>query len=533
MIGVGANGKVVVSPSGESFSYPSNVVKGSNQSVAFDALASVLIIRAQAGFNCTLMAYGQTGSGKTHTMFGPPGCLTESSVTQHGSEGVPEDWGLFPRAVLLLLRQGCVKSLHASAVEVYHENVFDLMDDRAELSIGQQQTKPKGYKVAGPADLGGWGNRAKGIGQSINGVHPPSCTCFGCFKAQEEAKKTKAKARAGRTTHARNAAEKSKISNANSAKGAAAGENSFATVGEKLTPLRNAEEVARFARTIESTRTAKSHLLNDRSSRSHCLVKVHIVHKSETSLVTTLLFVDLAGSERVGRTGVEGEARAEAQAINSSLTSLGRVIKSLGASRKKGATYHVPYRDAVLTMLLRDSFGGKSCTSVVINVAGDANHAGESICSLRFGERMSVVRNSPTVVIDTDARDTRNCQDLLAVARKELAQMTADGLAGGFVASGNNSEKQSLAENMRKLEATEREVRDCITQIAEKRSGGASTTSLEQKLRSSSAQAEVFQAIVGRQQTIKALWALPTPGFKRKAAEVKELEGRVMLELGL
>ena len=50
----------------------------------------------------------------------------------------------------------------------------------------------------------------------------------------------------------------------------------------------------------------------------------------------------------------------QATSINTSLTALGRVIKALGA--RKGE--HVPYRDAVLTMLLRDSFGGKSCTSV-------------------------------------------------------------------------------------------------------------------------------------------------------------------------
>ena len=94
------------------------------------------------------MAYWQTGSGKTHTMFGPPGCLTEASVQQASERGggVPESWGLFPRAVLTLLRTEGVQSLHASAVEVYHENVFDLMDDRAQLSIGSS-TKQLGTKA--------------------------------------------------------------------------------------------------------------------------------------------------------------------------------------------------------------------------------------------------------------------------------------------------------------------------------------------------------------------------------------------------
>ena len=137
-------------------------------------------------------------------------------------------------------------------------------------------------------------------------------------------------------------------------------EEQFSTVGEKLTPLQSAGDVARFARTVEATRTAKSHLLNDRSSRSHCLVKVHVRSKGGggTPRLSTFLFVDLAGSERVDRTGAEGDAFTEAQSINSSLSALGRVIKSLGTARGKGGA-HVPYRDATLTMLLRDSFGGK------------------------------------------------------------------------------------------------------------------------------------------------------------------------------
>ena len=125
-----------------------------------------------------------------------------------------------------------------------------------------------------------------------------------------------------------------------------------------------------------------------------------------SSRVTTLLFVDLAGSERIKRTGAEDAAMYEAQSINTSLSALGRVIKSIGAAQRNGPSQHVPYRDAALTMLLRDSFGGKSCTSVVINVAGEQDHAEESICSLKFGERMSVVRNSPTVVTDSDSDDS-------------------------------------------------------------------------------------------------------------------------------
>ena len=79
-------------------------------------------------------------------------------------------------------------------------------------------------------------------------------------------------------------------------------------------PLDTPESLAIFARSVEATRTSKSHLLNDRSSRSHCLVKVHA--KTGDGTRVCIMFVDLAGSERVARTGATGEAKHEAQAIN-------------------------------------------------------------------------------------------------------------------------------------------------------------------------------------------------------------------------
>ena len=236
------------------FRYASHVVQGSDQTVAFEALASKLIQRARAGYDCTLMAYGQTGSGKTHTMFGPAGCLTEASVQQAGKDEVPSEWGLFPRTVLTMMHscEGGQPTLHASAVEVYHENVFDLLEDRAQLMIGT--AKPIGQKVGGEADLGGNAHRA------INGVHPACCTCFKCFQMQEKAKQERGK---GGYTALSSAAARGRGGNG----GKGAGEDQFSTVGEKLMPLRCAEDVARFARTVEATRSARGHLLNDRSSR--------------------------------------------------------------------------------------------------------------------------------------------------------------------------------------------------------------------------------------------------------------------------
>lgn len=527
VVDVGGTGAVDVG--GESFTYQSSVVRGSDQVVAFDALASRLVRRAQEGYSCTLMAYGQTGSGKTHTMFGPPGCLTEASVAASGGS-IPDDWGLFPRSVLTLMHAPGIdpRSVYASAVEVYHENVFDLLDDRNQLAVGT--TTKMGNKVGGAAEGAGG---AKGVGVlSTNGVHPNSCTCRKCFKAQEEAKEAAKAARQAKIAAARSGGGANATVGARAAARAGPNPETFATVGEKLLQLREPEDVARFARTIEATRTAKSHALNDRSSRSHCLVKIHLVRKTASGQTKiTLLFVDLAGSERTKKTGVEGAAKAEALSINGSLSALGRVIKALGGRQGD----HVPYRDAPLTMLLRDSFGGKSCTSVVINVASEPEHAEETICSLRFGERMVVVRNAPTVVVNSvadTARSVQAAQRALAIARVELARLEADGQGSGFAVGCAVHEKKMLQANMDALDEQDQVVKSCVAEIAEERTRGASTKELEARLALASEKAENLRANVWRQQTIKGLWTQPTPAYTRKLGEVKELESQTTLLVG-
>jgi kinesin family protein 5 len=76
-----------------------------------------------------------------------------------------------------------------------------------------------------------------------------------------------------------------------------------------------------------------------------------------------LNLVDLAGSERVGKTGATGKVLEEANKINQSLTSLGRVISCLSTGES-----HIPFRDSKLTHLLKESLGGNSKTSLICAV---------------------------------------------------------------------------------------------------------------------------------------------------------------------
>ena len=461
------------------------------------------------------------------------------------------------------------------------------MNGREQLSLGSSKTK-FGRRVRGDAESGSddvAGNRG---GQG--GVHPSCCTCHACFQLQERdearaaaeraavrERKKPAAAVSGRTRLRDGGASGGVVACARSSRGAASGSTAaaaretFTAVGETFVSLDTPEALARFARSVEATRTSEAHLLNDRSSRSHCLARVRFKRDGggagdgdarSSAQSRSLLFVDLAGSERVARTGAAGDARDEARAINGSLSALGRVIKTLGERRRRGRTSdafsHVPYRDASLTMLLRDAFGGGSCTSVVIAVAGEREHAEETLCSLRFGERMAVVRNEPTRVVgnvsyagDASVREEAPKRHLrlrsaLASATEELEALALRGDAGGFVEGGPVTEIRSLRSGMERLSALDAESAGLRARLAEALRGGGGdegvgaatdaasdarrSASLRSALASSVRKAEVLRSVVERQKTIKAIWAEPTRSYARKAAEVRQIRSELEME---
>lgn len=105
----------------------------------------------------------------------------------------------------------------------------------------------------------------------------------------------------------------------------------------------------------QKNRAVSATAMNDRSSRSHSCLTVHVQGRDLTSGATlrgSMHLVDLAGSERVDKSEVTGDRLKEAQHINKSLSALGDVIASL--SQKNN---HIPYRNSKLTQLLQDSLG--------------------------------------------------------------------------------------------------------------------------------------------------------------------------------
>ena len=218
--------------------------------------------------------YGQTGSGKTHTLFGPVRFF----------DGSPDQYGICPRFMSQMVdvaNKDSAYSFKASVVEIYFNDCFDLLNNKGKIPI--QGMSAKTSVRAGPHS-GGLKEERDANGKWI----PPYLN---------------GKKQAGGATQ------------------------DFAAQGCKEMDISSTEDVLNIMKIVEVTRSAKSHALNERSSRSHCIVTLTCTRKSGKSMTTSkFLFVDLAGSERVKKTGAEFLKAEEAQNINMSLTTLGRCI---------------------------------------------------------------------------------------------------------------------------------------------------------------------------------------------------------------
>lgn len=184
--------------------------------------------------------------------------------------------------------------------------------------------------------------------------------------------------------------------------------------------VRNIEEVMRYMRVGDASRTIASTKMNDTSSRSHAvftLILKQIYHDMDTDETTERMarirLVDLAGSERANATGATGVRLREGSNINKSLTTLGRVIAALAeatnpkASSKKHKEV-VPYRDSVLTWLLKDSLGGNSKTAMIACIS--PTDYDETLSTLRYADQAKKIRNRAVVNQDSVSSAERDAQ---------------------------------------------------------------------------------------------------------------------------
>ncbi|KAK4473269.1 hypothetical protein MN116_004439 [Schistosoma mekongi] len=147
--------------------------------------------------------------------------------------------------------------------------------------------------------------------------------------------------------------------------------------------------------------------MNQASTRSHCIFTMHItskVHGSSVIRRSKLHLVDLAGSERVYKYGLDGTLLTEAKYINLSLHYLEQVIIALAEKQRT----HVPYRNSMMTMMLRDSLGGNCMTSMIATCSIEQENLQETLSTCRFAQRVALIKNEVVLNEEQDPYLTIN-----------------------------------------------------------------------------------------------------------------------------
>ncbi|KAL0371792.1 UNVERIFIED_CONTAM: Kinesin-like protein KIN-14J [Sesamum calycinum] len=282
------------------------------------------------GYNVCIFAYGQTGSGKTYTMTGP----NATSVV---------DWGVNYRALndLFNISQNRHSSIAyevgVQMVEIYNEQgaVFPPRTCNILINILPFTCFPFG-----------WFNHTILLFMVSIDLHT-----LGIWNTSQP--------------------------------------NGLAVPDASMHPVKSTSDVLELMNVGLMNRAVGATALNERSSRSHSILTVHVRGTDlETNAVLRgcLHLVDLAGSERVDRSEATGDRLREAQHINKSLSALGDVIFALAQKNP-----HVPYRNSKLTQVLQSSLGGQAKALMFVQLNPDVESYSETISTLKFAERVSGV----------------------------------------------------------------------------------------------------------------------------------------------
>ncbi|XP_069807137.1 stAR-related lipid transfer protein 9 isoform X2 [Dendropsophus ebraccatus] len=330
--------------------------KYASQEVVFQDLGTTVLSEAIQGYNVCLFAYGQTGSGKTYTMMGTPASI-----------------GLTPRICegLFSYNDGSPDTpsssrIEVSFLEIYNERVRDLLHQ-------PEQKKPYTLRVREHPEKGPY---VQGLSQHV------------------------------------------------------------VTEYEQV--------VALLEQGMENRITAATHV-HDASSRSHAIFTIQYTQAMlednlPSEIASKINLVDLAGSERASPNYCK-DRLTEGSNINRSLVTLGIVISALAQNSQMSSSCQsinsilsdgdsglpgspsgsgtagsrrqpfVPYRDSILTWLLKDSLGGNSKTIMIATVSPASSSYNETMSTLRYASNAKNIINKPRVNEDTNVKLIRELRE--------------------------------------------------------------------------------------------------------------------------
>ncbi|CCW59832.1 unnamed protein product [Phytomonas sp. EM1] len=451
----------------------------SDQKEVYKNVAQPLIADVMQGYNGTIFVYGQTGSGKTHTMFGETSSngtlFCDSDTTDSNVVYVGVDYGVKPEECFLseeechVLREetNMITSKRLGKPKNFEAKPYLDSFSRSRKCINpvvQGDRKPSGYSMDARCEKNTvYGKQAAALSATSPSypaeLHALSESSQYCRQGYELGDATGIVPRAVNDlfyfiSHADSGIEfevrlflveiymeqvidllapisSNRISTLHLSQGSQLGSRSlqvredansgsFYVEGCEMPRIATAQEAMSLIQTGLQRRTTAATNMNDVSSRSHCLVNF-IVKKldraSNEIKVGKLFLVDLAGSEKVSRTRSEGLVLEEAKLINKSLLTLSLVIQALTENAN-----HVPYRNSVLTKLLKDSLGGNFRTALVVCCSPALCNAEETLSSLRFGARAKTIQNYAVVNRELIADELKR---LLKSAQEEIRKLRA------------------------------------------------------------------------------------------------------------
>ncbi|KAK4365374.1 hypothetical protein RND71_016732 [Anisodus tanguticus] len=218
--------------------------------------------------------------------------------------------------------------------------------------------------------------------------------------------------------------------------------NGLAVPDASMHPVKSTANVLELMNIGLMNRAVGATALNERSSRSHSILTVHVRGldlETNDILRGCLHLVDLAGSERVDRSEATGDRLREAQHINKSLSALGDVIFALAQKSS-----HVPYRNSKLTQVLQSSLGGQAKTLMFVQLNPDVESYSETISTLKFAERVSGVELG-AARNNKEGRGVKELMDQVANLKDTIAKKDEEIRRLRVIETNGNGERRSVS----------------------------------------------------------------------------------------
>ncbi|GCB74803.1 hypothetical protein scyTo_0003896 [Scyliorhinus torazame] len=218
--------------------------------------------------------------------------------------------------------------------------------------------------------------------------------------------------------------------------------------------------------------------MNEKSSRSHSVITLVITQtkaefveeeEHEHCVTSKVNLVDLAGSERCFTAQTSGDRLKEGVSINKSLFTLGKVISALSEYSQAKKKVFIPYRESVLTWLLKDSLGGNSKTAMIATISPSASNVEETLSTLRYAKQARQIINIAKVNEDSSAKLIRDLKS--EIEKLKAAQMSSQGIQSERYKVSQkeiNALKLKLNQQEREMAESQRRWRERLEQ-AEKR----------------------------------------------------------------